>query len=292
MGACGARPAWVRAGAALRAWHWQSERRRPAELRETSRCFRHASVACYPLAWATMGASIVALALHVLLVCCRANAAARSSDASRLLNVVTRQQRQQPTGRHRWDVVEQSEQWEAARTAFVVVDMWNDHPCLSATFRIHGLAGPMEQVLSAARSAGVSVIHAPSGCGTSMAHLPARQYVLNLTNQPLPSSHPHETPPFPLVVNGSQAECGPPEMKSEMCGCDGTWRVGGSWPKTVYCPQLSTLTVDDRDAVVEDDGGQQIFNVLTDRNITNIVYMGVHESAWHSELCRTSTREA
>ena len=64
-----------------------------------------------------------------------------------------------------------------------------------------------------------------------------------------------------------------------MCGCDGTWRVGGSWPQTVYCPQLSALTVDDRDAVVEDDGGQQIFNVLTDRNITNIVYMGVHESA-------------
>ena len=39
-----------------------------------------------------------------------------------------------------------------------------------------------------------------------------------------------------------------------------------------------TLTVDDKDAVVEDDGGQQIFNVLTDRGITHVVYMGVHES--------------
>jgi hypothetical protein len=177
-----------------------------------------------------------------LLLCA---AAAIAGDGG-LLNVVTRQQRQQFTGRHRWDVVEQTEQWPASSTAFVVVDMWNDHPCLSATFHIHGLAGPMEQVLSAARSAGVSIIHAPSGCGQSMAHLPARQYVLNLTNHPLPSTRPHADPQFPLVINGSQAQCGPPEMKSEMCGCDGTWRAGSSWPKTVYCPQLTALTVKDQ----------------------------------------------
>lgn len=225
-----------------------------------------------------MGVSAVVAAS--LLLC---TAAATAGDGG-LLNVVTRQQRQQFTGRHQWDVVEQTEQWPASSTAFVVVDMWNDHPCLSATFRIHGLAGPMEQVLSAARSAGVSIIHAPSGCGQSMAHLPARQYVLNLTNHPLPSTRPHDDPQFPLVINGSQAQCGPPEMKSEMCGCDGTWRAGGSWPKTVYCPQLATLTVKDQDAVVEDDGGQQIFNVLTDRNITHIVYMGVHESTRQPSL--------
>ena len=42
-------------------------------------------------------------------------------------------------------VVEASALWAAEETAFVVVDMWNDHPCLSATFRIHELAGAMEQ---------------------------------------------------------------------------------------------------------------------------------------------------
>ena len=131
------------------------------------------------------------------------------------------------------------------------------------------------------RAAGVSIIHAPSGCGSSMSHLPARQYVLKLPNHKLPQSLPHADPPFPLVVNGSQAQCGPPAMKSEMCGCDGTWRSGGTWKKTVYCPQLSTLTVDDKDAVVEDDGGQQIYNVLMDRNISTVVYMGVHESTPH-----------
>ena len=67
------------------------------------------------------------------------------------LAVTTRSQRPQTTGRHRWEITEQQGQWDARRTAFVVVDMWNDHPCLSATFRIHGLAGPMEQVLTAVR---------------------------------------------------------------------------------------------------------------------------------------------
>jgi hypothetical protein len=224
------------------------------------------------------GAALVLLSHHAAAAAAVVPTAVSVDAAEGVLNVVTRQQRQQPTGRHRWNVVEASEQWPAAATAFVVVDMWNDHPCLSATFRIHGLAGPMEQVLSAARSAGVSIIHAPSGCGSSMAHLPARQYVMSLKNHTMPATHPHDDPPFPMVIGTSQAQCGPPEMKSEMCGCDGTWRAGGSWNKTVFCPQLATLGVDDKDAVVEDDGGQQIFNVLTDRNITHVVYMGVHES--------------
>jgi hypothetical protein len=35
--------------------------------------------------------------------------------------------------------------------------------------------------------------------------------------------------------------------------------------------QISTLEIADTDAIVEDDGGQEMFNVLTDRKIKHIV---------------------
>jgi hypothetical protein len=43
--------------------------------------------------------------------------------------------------------------------------------------------------------------------------------------------------------------------------------------------------VDPKDAVVEDDGGQEIYNVLCDRNISRIVYMGVHGPRCRAREC-------
>jgi hypothetical protein len=45
--------------------------------------------------------------------------------------------------------------------------MWNLHHCLNATRRGAELCPTMAAMLAAARSAGATIIHAPSGC---MAH--------------------------------------------------------------------------------------------------------------------------
>eukprot|EP01052_Picozoa_sp_SAG31_P056564 SAG31_NODE_16264_length_716_cov_0.907618_1_plen_153_part_00 len=76
---------------------------------------------------------------------------------------------------------------------------------------------------------------------------------------------------MPIVANGSNNR-----------GCDGFRREDPSnsatfWSRSSYCPQTAALTIVDGDAVVEDNE-QEIWNVLVDRKIQHVVYMGVHEN--------------
>ena len=50
-------------------------------------------------------------------------------------------------GRKRWVAEEAVARWPANQTAFVVIDMWRDMPCLSATYRIQALAVVMNRTI-------------------------------------------------------------------------------------------------------------------------------------------------
>src|SRR4026207_854578 len=54
--------------------------------------------------------------------------------------------------------------WEAGRTALIICDMWDDHWCKSAARRVGEMAGPLNDMVNAARARGVFIIHAPSTC--------------------------------------------------------------------------------------------------------------------------------
>ena len=49
-----------------------------------------------------------------------------------------------------------------ARTAIIICDMWDTHTCGMSAQRVALMAPRMNQVVSAARSLGVMIIHAPS----------------------------------------------------------------------------------------------------------------------------------
>src|SRR3954447_20020379 len=59
-------------------------------------------------------------------------------------------------------VSEQVLQWPVARTAIIICDMWDAHTCGMSAQRVALMAPRMNQVVSAARSMGVMIIHAPS----------------------------------------------------------------------------------------------------------------------------------
>src|SRR5580698_11346032 len=61
-------------------------------------------------------------------------------------------------------VREKKVEWDPKKTAIIVCDMWDQHWCKSAAARVNELAGPMNEMLKAARAQGVFVIHAPSTC--------------------------------------------------------------------------------------------------------------------------------
>ena len=62
-----------------------------------------------------------------------------------------------------------------AETAIIVIDMWDDIYCKQSAQRIGVLVPRMNAVLSAARSHGVQIIHAPSGTVDIYADTPFRK---------------------------------------------------------------------------------------------------------------------
>ena len=61
-----------------------------------------------------------------------------------------------------WQEVHVRKSLPASRTAILICDMWDQHWCKSAARRVAEMAGPLEETLTAARSRGVFIIHAPS----------------------------------------------------------------------------------------------------------------------------------
>ena len=86
-------------------------------------------------------------------------------------------------------VSEQVLQWPVARTAIVICDMWDTHTCGMSAQRVALMAPRMNQVVSAARSLGVMIIHAPSDTMKFYEGTPWRE---RLRNAPTASS------PFPI----------------------------------------------------------------------------------------------
>jgi hypothetical protein len=59
-------------------------------------------------------------------------------------------------------ITESKAVWDTSKTANIVCDMWDDHWCRSAARRVTELAGPLNEMLIAARAKGIFIIHAPS----------------------------------------------------------------------------------------------------------------------------------
>src|SRR6202011_4736553 len=78
------------------------------------------------------------------------------------LGLRTRSRGQQPPGSGRFRVSERVVRWEAAQTAIIICDMWDTHTCKLSAQRVAAMAPRMNQMISAARSLGVMIIHAPS----------------------------------------------------------------------------------------------------------------------------------
>lgn len=163
-------------------------------------------------------------------------------------------------------VKDRVETWKPAETAIVVVDMWNNHHCQSAARRVVEMAPVMNRVLQAARAKGVLVIFAPSGCMDAYAGHPARR---RAQAAPLAKAEVK----FQWNYFDPDHE-GPLAAKLERagCSCDGPQPCGPD--RHVWTRQIATLEIQDEDAISDD--GQEVYSLLTQRGIENVIVMGVH----------------
>ncbi|MEY4940359.1 MAG: hypothetical protein RIQ93_2094 [Verrucomicrobiota bacterium] len=159
-------------------------------------------------------------------------------------------------------------EWKVSETAIIICDMWEDHPCKMAAHRVDVMAPEMNRVVSAARSLGVQIIHAPSG---GMAHYeasPQRQRVVLAPkiNPPVPIEKwcyldPSREADYPILFTKGWEDCDDPVMPTDKD------------PKT-STREHPAIKIVGFDGV--SDKGDEIFNFLEQLGIRNVVLMGVH----------------
>ncbi|MGA3265651.1 MAG: isochorismatase family protein [Verrucomicrobiota bacterium] len=186
------------------------------------------------------------------------------------LHLRARRREERPPGSGKIRVYEEALRWDVANTAIIIVDMWDTHTCLCAAQRVAAMAPVMNQVVSAARSLGVMIIHAPSDTMKYYEGTPWRRRMQQAPMAPSPipvratDRTPDEARNFPIADG-----CDDPVPRRWTGPAPPTTR--GNYPWEREHPAIQIVGYDGIS-----DSGQEIYNFCKQEGITNIVLMGVH----------------
>ncbi len=169
--------------------------------------------------------------------------------------------------------------WSAAETAVVVCDMWDLHHCLNATRRVGEMAPRMNRVLNAARSSGALIIHAPSSCMEPYKDHPGR---LRAMNAPKADNVPEDIGQWCYKI--PQEDGGKYPIDQSDGGEDDDLVEHAQWarmltsmdrnPRAPWKSQTDLLKIHEEDLI--SDNGVEIWNVMEQRGIKNVILVGVH----------------
>ena len=178
-----------------------------------------------------------------------------------------------------YNAVHEKQQWQAKETAVIVCDMWDLHHCLNATLRGGEMAPRMNRVLNEARLRGATIIHAPSSCMDPYKDHPGRkraQAAPAAKNLPkdiskwcysIPSEEQGEYP-IDQTDGGEDDEPDAHRKWAEKL------KNMGRNPRAPWKSQTDLLDIHDEDII--SDNGIEIWNVLEQRGIKNVILVGVH----------------
>lgn len=159
--------------------------------------------------------------------------------------------------------------WDNARIAAVICDMWDTTQCVSAARRVTDMAPRVDEVASRLRQDGALIVHAPAGCMEYYADTPARQRAgaAPRVQSPVPVDWNdwdacRESPLPPAVADDTPCSCEP----GEPC------TTGG--PPYRWTHQIESIEISSIDAVT--DSGEELLALLEERGIGDVVVMGVH----------------
>ena len=163
----------------------------------------------------------------------------------------------------RWHTVTTPTAWQPEQTAIIICDMWDKHWCPNSTARVAEMAGRMNEVVKAARSRGVFIIHCPSDTMDFYKDSPQRKRAqaapMVETKRPLERwCRIDPTREAPLPIDDTDGGC----------DCDQPVKNYRAWSR-----QIATIEIDGADAITDSD---EAYRLMKSRGIENVVVMGVH----------------
>lgn len=176
--------------------------------------------------------------------------------------------------------VEVKEAWNTKKTAIIVCDMWDLHHCRNAVKRETELAPRMNELLEKARAQGVLIIHAPSSCMKPYEGTAARE---RAKAAPKAANLPPKIGDWCKIIPAEekakypidQTDGGEDDDPAEHAAWAAELQAKGLNPKAPWSKQIDVLRIDQgKDAI--SDSGVEIWNLLEQRGIENVILMGVH----------------
>ena len=176
--------------------------------------------------------------------------------------------------------VERTEKWQPAETAVIVCDVWDYHHSLNAVKRLEEFAPRLNAVLNAARTQGITIIHAPSDCMEAYQDHPARQ---RASTAPMATYRPYDIEDWCSALPSEKGKLYPIDQSDG--GADDDAEEGKQWseklkslgrnPGTPWKAQSPLITIDANKDFISDRGGE-VWNILESRGIKNVILTGVH----------------
>lgn len=179
-----------------------------------------------------------------------------------------------------WQRTHRKERWVTKKTAVVVCDMWDYHHSRNATKRVGELAPRMNRVIETMRRRGALIVHAPSSCMAIYKDHPARK---RAQDTPVATNLPADITRWCNAIPGEQMKLYPIDQSDggddDDTAMHAQWRAHlrsiGRNPDVPWKRQIDTLKIDaERDVI--SDRGDEIWNVMEQRGIKNVLVVGVH----------------
>ncbi|MEX2187157.1 MAG: hypothetical protein WD875_10200 [Pirellulales bacterium] len=174
-------------------------------------------------------------------------------------------------GKNRYAAVEKTLSWDPQKTAVIICDMWDDHWCKGAAARVTEMAPAMNEVVKAARRRGMLIIHAPSTCVDFYKDTPQRRRAIEakFVKTPVALSTKERWGTCWCWPDDSREGALPIDDSDMGCDCKEKCTIHDPWKR-----QIASIEIADEDAIT--DNGQEMYNLLSERKIDNVVIMGVH----------------
>lgn len=201
-----------------------------------------------------------------------------AQEAGKLLLVQRSRQPAAPEA-DTFQIVTNKVAWDGKQTALIICDMWDAHHCLNAVRREEEMVPRMNELLEKLRSQGVLIIHAPSNCMDAYKDHPGRKLAQQAPKaRTLPVDIDKWCYKIPAEEKGKypidQSDGGEDDDPVEHAEWHAKLMAMGRNPKAPWKKQHEGLKIHDGDAI--SDSGVEIWNLLTDRGIDNVILVGVH----------------
>lgn len=178
------------------------------------------------------------------------------------------------------EVVQRNQTWVPGETAIIVCDVWDYHHSENAVRRLKEFAPRLDQVLKRAREQGATIIHAPSDCMPAYVDHPAR---LRAQQTPAAERQPHDIAAWCSVIPSEEQAVYPVDQSDGGEDDDPAalkrWQAHlaelGRNPQLPWQRQSDLISIDDQQDYIS-DRGDEVWNILEQHGIRNVILTGVH----------------